>query len=83
MHCLSCGYCCRSISPLGNPCPKLKQIGNDIYICSEYSNRPEECVKHEFDQDICPIGLNTLEIKTLQQVRDRLDLVRTLKETNG
>lgn len=74
MYCLSCGDCCRRMSPLSapDPCPHLEQIG-DIYLCAIYERRPEVCANHRFPAHICPIGTDVLKITDIEQVRRRVD----------
>ena len=74
MYCLHCGDCCLRMSPLSapNPCIHLIQK-NTFYFCDNYNNRPVECIDHKFDANYCPIGLSKLNIKTADQIRQRID----------
>ena len=74
MICLHCGDCCLRMSPLSapEPCPNLIQRGT-FYFCNDYEHRPPECVDHKFDSTYCPIGINTLDIQSTDQMRQRID----------
>ncbi len=74
MYCLYCGDCCLRMSPLtnGTTCPKLKQDGT-FFFCSDYANRPDQCYRHKFDSQFCPIGMSVLKFKDLSAVSLRID----------
>lgn len=77
MECLSCGECCRTISPInGGRCPLL--IEGEISYCSDYKNRPFECKNHDFPTRICPIGIQKLEIKTESDLLDRIKIINEI-----
>ena len=64
--CLSCGFCCKTMSPInGGYCPKLLKKNTDsgdMYFCSDYENRPIECINHSMPANICPVGISILEL---------------------
>jgi len=61
------------MSPFGiNPCPNLIEIGG-FWFCEDYENRPQECRNHSFDARFCPIGLDVLKLKSLDEIRYRID----------
>jgi Fe-S-cluster containining protein len=73
MECLHCGDCCLRFSPIKNPCPLLIK-DDDYYFCSDYKNRPEQCSNHRFNGfRFCPVGLNKLQLKKIEQIRIRID----------
>jgi len=72
MECLSCGDCCLRMSPFSNPCPKLIKYG-DVYYCSIYETRPEQCRNHSFPTRYCPIGFEKLSLSNPQEVAMRID----------
>lgn len=72
MECLSCGDCCKRMSPFGNPCPHLVEVG-DVVFCSIYNKRPEECRNHSFPSRYCPIGFDVLGLRNPQDVAIRID----------
>lgn len=63
MKCLSCGDCCKRMSPLSapEPCPRMR-VHDGICLCLDYDNRPDDCRKHTFISEVCPIGLSVLNI---------------------
>lgn len=79
MLCVSCGFCCRTMSPInGGYCPLLIEKESDtgkIYLCGDYDNRPQECVNHTFPSPICPIGADTLGIKNQQKLDARMKAI--------
>lgn len=79
MICVSCGFCCRTMSPInGGYCPLLIEKESDtgkIYICSDYENRPKECKNHTFPASICPIGSDALGIKDPQKLKARMSAI--------
>jgi hypothetical protein len=78
MICLSCGFCCKTMSPInGGYCPLLKNEG-DVYYCSDYENRPIECANHTIPTNVCTIGKLELNIKTEEQVKERIIKVRNI-----
>ena len=88
MECLACGFCCLNISPINSSrCPYVveQDYNNEkFYFCSIYNRRPERCVKHEFYQNICPVGLNNLRYSDINSVVQRIDnkysLIEKLEE---
>ncbi len=62
------------MSPLSapNPCPNLIKDGN-FYFCGIYKTRPVECKNHEFYSRFCPIGLDVLKLRSINEVRERID----------
>lgn len=66
MLCVSCGFCCKTMSPINDGyCPLLLVKGSetgDIYYCSDYKNRPEQCKNHSMPAKVCPIGKETLKL---------------------
>jgi hypothetical protein len=76
MICLSCGFCCKNMSPInGGYCPLLKNDG-DIYYCSDHKNRPIECKNHTTPSDVCVVGKNVFGIKTPEEIKQRLKNIR-------
>ncbi len=79
MICLSCGDCCKRMSPLTSSetevCPQL-QSEQRVYYCGEYGNRPTQCYKHDFPAYVCPVGKSVLKIQTEEELKDRVALVR-------
>jgi hypothetical protein len=82
MNCLHCGDCCKRMSPLGSPCPKLIQHG-DIYLCEDYQNRPEQCVNHKFDTNFCPIGYDLLKQPDIETIRQRISDAQSIAAQIG
>lgn len=73
MECLSCGDCCKRMCPISpDPCKFLVSKGT-IHVCSVYDKRPKECVDHHFTSRYCPIGINVLNLKNLDQIFKRID----------
>ena len=75
MYCLHCGDCCKRMSPItgkGEPCPNIIENG-DFVFCSKYEDRPEECKNHGFPSRFCPIGIDMLELKNTEDIRQRID----------
>ena len=70
MICLCCGWCCKGISPFGNPCPHLI-MDEDIAVCDIYETRPDICYKHDFPASKCPIGLKQLNIQDNEDLQIR------------
>jgi len=83
MECLHCGDCCLRMSPISNPCPYIVLKDNYMF-CANYENRPQQCRDHRFDSSICPIGINTLKIRSPQEIADRIDggwkLIEAMKQ---
>lgn len=78
MICLSCGFCCKTMSPINyGYCPLLKKDG-DVYFCSDYPNRPNECVNHSVPCTVCTIGKNELDINTENEIKERLMKVKLI-----
>jgi Fe-S-cluster containining protein len=76
MICLSCGFCCENMSPLnGGYCSLLKKEGN-INYCSDYINRPIQCVNHSVSSEICVVGKNVLNIKTENEIKERINNIK-------
>ena len=79
MICVSCGSCCKTMSPInGGYCPLLIEKDSPtgkIYLCGDYKNRPEECVKHSFPAPVCPIGADSLGINDQQRLLDRMEAI--------
>jgi len=74
MDCLHCGDCCLRMSPISSPLPCPHIIKNDtFYFCKIYKNRPNDCKTHEFPYRFCPIGLDILKLKSLDEIRNRID----------
>jgi len=71
--CLYCGDCCMRMSEIANPCPLLIITDDNYYFCGDYDNRPEQCRNHQFDSRFCPIGLSILKLKTIDDIRIRID----------
>lgn len=76
MVCVSCGHCCKTMSPInGGYCPLLLEEETDsgtVYYCSDYKNRPKQCKDHDYPAQVCPIGVNTLNLITEQLIRKRI-----------
>lgn len=69
MVCLHCGDCCKRMSPFGGRCPHI--IEKDSFVfCGIYEDRPDECVNHKFDSNICPVGQSVLNLSD-DQIYDR------------
>ena len=76
MICISCGFCCKNMSPInGGYCPLLKNEG-DVYYCSDYKNRPIECVNHSTPSNFCNVGIVVLKLKTESAIKERLKKVK-------
>lgn len=60
------------MSPLGNPCPHIKQIDTFVF-CSIYPKRPDICARHDFPFNYCPIGIDVLGLQFADQVSQRID----------
>ena len=81
MHCLSCGHCCRCMSPLSDgeePCPHLVQYPDPnqpepIYLCGTYATRPPRCRAHSLPASICPVGADVLGYHCADQCHQRED----------
>lgn len=83
MECLYCGWCCKNMSPLGiNPCPNLIEI-DGFFFCKDYEDRPHRCKDHQFDSRFCPIGMDVLRIKSIEEMRNRIDKGYSLNEIRG
>lgn len=80
MICVSCGWCCKNMSPINNGyCPLLieeKSPTGTIYLCSDYENRPEECKKHSVPSYVCTIGQESLGIETQSDLVNRMDAIK-------
>lgn len=75
MICVSCGHCCKTMSPInGGYCPLLVKE-EDIYYCSDYENRPKECRDHDYNSRVCPVGVNTLNLINDKMIQDRMEKV--------
>ncbi len=63
------------MSPISapNPCPLLMITDDGFYFCGDYDNRPEQCQNHSFDSRFCPIGLDVLKPRTIDDIRIRID----------
>ena len=74
MDCLHCGDCCLRMSPKSapEPCPDLVEI-NGFYFCTDYENRPKECVRHDFPSRYCPIGFEKTGCRNPQDAASRID----------
>jgi len=73
MYCLHCGDCCRRMSPLSEGrCPHLVE-DSSFFFCGVYADRPEECARHELPGRFCPIGVEILNLESLDAVRIRID----------
>jgi hypothetical protein len=78
MECLYCGDCCLRLFPLtnGTPCSYIYEIAqrdSTFFYCGIYKNRPIECKNHTFEQRFCPIGLSKLKLKTIDEIRLRIN----------
>ena len=62
------------MSPLSapEPCPHIVQRGTFVF-CGSYERRPEECKRHDFSASVCPIGVEMLNITSLDELRKRID----------
>ena len=82
MLCVSCGFCCKTMSPINHGyCPLLikeDSPSGTVYYCSDYENRPQECRNHVFDRPICPIGQTTLNLITEEEILARLHDVQSV-----
>lgn len=86
MVCVSCGHCCKTMSPINyGYCPLLVETPSEsgtIYHCSDYANRPKECKDHDYNAAVCPVGIATLNLITDQLIKDRMVEVRSvIKQT--
>lgn len=74
MECLHCGDCCLRLSPLIQKAPYWNIIkkGN-FFFCKIYPKRPLECKNHKYYTRFCPIGLSKLKLKTIDDIRFRID----------
>ena len=76
MICVSCGHCCKTMSPInGGYCPLLKEEETEsgtVYFCSDYKNRPQQCKDHDYPALVCPIGQKTLDLIDSEMVKSRL-----------
>jgi len=82
MLCLSCGFCCKTISPInGSYCPLLvnsKFNSEEIFYCSDYKNRPIECKNHSFCTSVCAIGLSELKLDSDALISIRVENIHKL-----
>ena len=87
MVCLSCGNCCKAISPKGDNCSNLIYF-DGVCLCADYKYRPIECSSHRYCDETCPIGLNTLDIERdnyeaintrLKVVMDKINILKDFK----
>ena len=80
MVCVSCGHCCRVMSPINHGyCPLLREAESNtgkIYYCSDYENRPKECQDHSYPAKVCPIGISTLKLISNSLVQERVNEVQ-------
>lgn len=76
MECVSCGFCCKTMSPInGGYCPLLLEKDTEsglVYYCSDYKNRPEQCKNHSMPARVCPIGVSTLKLVNDSLIRKRM-----------
>lgn len=76
MLCVSCGHCCKTMSPInGGYCPLLKEEETDsgtVFFCSDYKNRPKECRDHDYPTTVCPIGVRTLNLISDNLISERV-----------
>lgn len=78
MKCVSCGHCCKTMSPINHGyCPLLK-VDGDIYTCSDYENRPNECRNHTYPAKVCPVGISTLSLISDALIEKRLGDIRKI-----
>ena len=80
MECLSCGECCKIMSPInGGYCPLLLEKEGElgkIYYCSDYDNRPQQCKNHSFPAHVCPVGVSTMNLINDALVISRIKDIR-------
>ena len=76
MICVSCGFCCKTMSPInGGYCPLLLEKNSEsgiVYFCSDYENRPIQCKNHSMPSNICPVGLSTLNLINDSLIQNRI-----------
>ena len=74
MECLSCGWCCNTMSPITHgKCPNVVEPKAGFFLCKDYDNRPVECHNHSFPGRVCPLGSNVLNLNTTLEVEQRID----------
>lgn len=77
MLCVSCGHCCKTMSPInGGYCPLLKEEespSGTVFFCGDYKNRPQQCRDHDYPAIVCPIGANTLSLINESMIRSRMN----------
>ncbi len=69
MICLRCGDCCHNFFPVAawdnrtevSPCQHLVMTGN-IARCAIQNNKPDICKQHTYPSEVCPIGLDILDL---------------------
>lgn len=76
------------MSPInGGYCPLLLEENSPsgkVYFCSDYENRPDECVNHKTPGSICAVGKSDLKITTDLELKNRLlDIKKVLIDKNS
>lgn len=76
MKCISCGHCCRTMSPINHGrCPLLLETAAEtgtVYHCADYENRPQECRDHTYPATVCPVGVSTLNLINSAMIEARI-----------
>ena len=60
MLCISCGHCCKTMSPVEVEGVECRHLGvkEDVFFCDVYPTRPQQCQDHHHPFRVCPIGLD-------------------------